>query len=795
MFDKYFPLVYDFVKNKKWLVLGLIILLTAIAGIGLRFHNFNSNIELMLPDNEDIHRSINFLRDSKLSGKVIISLSLTSSEKDKKDLFHAVDQLAASLTPPLFTKVTTGFSALGIMDDTFFFNYTPQIITEEELSFIDSQINPAGVSEKLQKIYMQILRPEGIFMGSIIRSDPLGIRLLFLDKLKRLSTSMGYNVNIEDGHFISRDKRHTMIITQTPVLLTDSSGSKKLLTSLKEQLSQLPEYISADVISGHLHTLSNEKVIKRDISITVTIASVAFLLLFLIVFRDSRAVFVFLIPVGSVIMSINLSSLLMGNLSYWVVGLGTVIAGISVDYGIHVYVAVRNGGNATDIIKLTAKPVSIGAFTTLGIFFAFFFSNIEGYHQLALFSILSIIFSLICTLFVLPHFLLRKKFSVIGNPGLSEKLEKSPSSARLKVIIWAFSIAVTVFLSFYIKFDADVVHLDGSEPEIFQAEKNFHHVWGGQDNQAIFVVTGKNYEEALETNDIIYQAAAQAIGAEHFSSLATLWPSKKTKEKNLARWNQFWKQGREAKLKKLLKSQGSKYQFSETAFSPFFDDLYTSTYTDSNPLNNNLAVLKERYVQKRPDGYQILSFFPDEKRYVDVLSALSSRHPGTFLVSRKVLSQAISHSISSEIRLFAIIALIFIVLLTFLFLKNLKDALTALVPVVTGILWLLGFMSLAGLPLNIANLISGLVVMGLCIDYGIFMTYRRQHTVKTGTVMAVTLSAITTLIGAGVLLFAKHPALFSIGITLVIGVFAGYISSVFIIPALQKILPSSGEKL
>jgi len=192
-------------------VLGIIILLTTAASIGLRFNEFDGNIELMLPDDSGIRRSISFLRDSNLSDKVIISLALTSPEKTKKDLFLAVDQLAASLNPPLFSKVTTGFSDLGIMDDIFFFDYAPQIITETELAFIDSQINPVSVSERLGKIYRQLLKPESIFMTSMIQSDPLGVRLLLLDKFKALSVSTGYNVNIEDGHFISSDGRHSMI--------------------------------------------------------------------------------------------------------------------------------------------------------------------------------------------------------------------------------------------------------------------------------------------------------------------------------------------------------------------------------------------------------------------------------------------------------------------------------------------------------------------------------------------------------------------------------------------------------
>jgi predicted RND superfamily exporter protein len=58
----------------------------------------------------------------------------------------------------------------------------------------------------------------------------------------------------------------------------------------------------------------------------------------------------------------------------------------------------------------------------------------------------------------------------------------------------------------------------------------------------------------------------------------------------------------------------------------------------------------------------------------------------------------------------------------------------------------------------------------------------------------VTLSAVTTLIGAGVLLFARHPILFSIGLTMVTGVLAGYVSSLLVLPSLYRQLVPGGTR-
>jgi predicted RND superfamily exporter protein len=108
--DKYFDLLYDFVKKRKWKILFILLLLTVTALAGLRLLKFSSDIEALLPGDPEISRSMNFLKNSNISNKVIISLALTSSEKDKEALLQAADQLAGSLKPPLFTRVTYGLS-------------------------------------------------------------------------------------------------------------------------------------------------------------------------------------------------------------------------------------------------------------------------------------------------------------------------------------------------------------------------------------------------------------------------------------------------------------------------------------------------------------------------------------------------------------------------------------------------------------------------------------------------------------------------------------------------------------
>ena len=794
MFDRCFSLLFDAFSRRKRMLVGLAVIVTAVAGIGLKSISLNNDIGFMLPLDEDIRRSISFLRESHFSDSVVISLALKSSDYSPQDLIQAVDQLEGHLGPPLVTKVVSRVSGADIAEEMLsFLKHAPQLLDERALSRIDDQLTSEGVKESLRSNYRKLASPASAFMMPFVRSDPLGMSSDILRSLHRLSSSLGYDVEIEDRHLLSRDRAHALLILQTPVTVTDASGSRELVSYLREQLRQLPDFVSADIVAGHLHTISNEDVIKRDIWLALSIATVAFLLLFLVLFRDIRAIILFLIPVASVVVAINLSYVFLHHLSYFIVGMGGVVAGIAIDYGIHVYMAVRSANDRADAVKLVAKPVVTGAMTTLGVFASFFFSSVQGYHQLALFSILSIVLCLLCALFLLPHLLGRARR--VGSRGSLERAGPGRFRGRDGAIVlcWILALVAAVASLRHLAFNSDIRQFDGSEASVVQTEAEFHRIWGGEEQPAIFVVPGENLAEVLRRNRLVYRDAAAVMGEEDFSSLASIWPLEDERAVNAARWVDFWRQGRESRLRELLREHGAAYGFAADAFSPFFASLYADpAAADELESLSIFSGLKDRFIQESSDGYQALSFFRDEERVVSPLSKISDRHPGTFLVSRGVLAESLSTAVSSEIVYLSGVAGLLIPALAFLLLRDIRLTALALVPVITGIMAVLGAIPALGLFLNAPSIISAMVVVGLCIDYGIFMVYACHYDLQAGTRTAVTLSAVTTLIGTGVLLFAHHPVLFSIGVTMVTGVAAGYVSSMLVVPSLYQSFARKG---
>jgi predicted exporter len=768
-------------------LLGLV---TVAAIAGIRLVPFDSSLDVMLPENEQVQRIVGFLRNTQFAAKVIVSFERADEKLPLRDFLAAVDRFTASLDSPLVSRVLSDFSGPDLMEDFAFFSHRlPQLLDDADLKAIDRQLTPEAVDRSLRAKYMLLLKPQGSFMAGTVRSDPLDLNRLLLERLQTLTASFGYRVELQDGRLVSRDGKHTLVILDTPVMMTDTLGCRRLIDFLNRRLDALPPSVKADIIAGHVHTVSNEHVIKRDIRLTFTIASVVFLLLFLLYFRDIAAVLIFLIPAIAVVTSLNVSAMILGTLSSLVIGLGAVIAGISVDYGIHVYTAVTHNRDAGRAVAGIAKPVSLGALTTIGVFLAFFFAHTEGHRQLACFSIVSILIALAYALFILPQ-CIRAGRRPAPPP---EAPADAPASRRRHVwtaVVFGVVFAAAVLSALHVAFESDVTLLDGTESRYTRAEQAFQNVWGtGQARQAMLVVSATNYDHAASMNSATYREAGGRIGDTNVTSLARIWPSRDIRQANAGRWTAFWKEGREENLRRLLREKGKQYAFAENAFEPFFRNLYAGAHPSGEPTDNALFDrLRSQFVRQTDDGWRFISYFPDEEDYVRAMNAVARRHAGTFVASKRELANTISGFVSKDILSISLVALVLVVAVTFLFLRDIRMASVALAPALSGVACMLGVIAALGVPLNIANLVAGIVVIGLCIDYGIFMTYAQRYRLTSGTRTAVTLSAITTLAGAGVLLFALHPALFSIGLTLVVGVFSGYVTAMLVVPSLYALV-------
>ena len=120
------------------------------------------------------------------------------------------------------------------------------------------------------------------------------------------------------------------------------------------------------------------------------------------------------------------------------------------------------------------------------------------------------------------------------------------------------------------------------------------------------------------------------------------------------------------------------------------------------------------------------------------------------------------------------------------------------VPLFIGLIWTLGTMGIVGIPLTIATIALGAMILGLGVEYGSFITERiLEEKEDTGSIeqgvknsvpttgLAILGSSTTTVVGFSALLIASISFIRDLGLTLSIGITLTLISALVITPALM----------
>lgn len=779
-------------------VAATVLMITLLSCACLPFLKFDGRIDVMLPDRSELRDLFTFLREIEVADKVLVTFSMRDASSDPDALIAAADRYRSGLDPALATPLNTGFQIDTLAQDFVrLARQLPDYTEEADFARLSSDTSPAGIREALEALRRRVQQPEGMFAASSARADPLDWNGRTVKKILSAIASFGYRAVPVQQHLMDQERRHLLLILQTSVPMTDTTGVRRLLSHLNAQAVALPAGVDVQLVCGHLHTAGNEAVIRRDITVTSVAVTVVFIVLFFVVYRDARAGFVVAIPFLASVPALALAASVFSSFSYMVVGFGSVIAGIAIDYGIHTYVAAR-GRQAERNLKLIRLPVTLSALTTLCVFVAFCFSSMPAYRQLGLFASFAILISLAYAFWVLPLFVASRT----GAPLAPEQdlparatFGRSRSEARA-ILLLALAVSVAGgWLASRLRLDTDVSKLDGTPQATLNTEKRALATWGGGESlAAILCVDAPSEDTALGLNDRLYAGLVSAgIAASESSSLSPVCPSEQTRQARRQAWSDYWTDERARLFRSELERQATDLDFSGQAFQAFWE-LFAEwrgkpADRPSEPIGF-LAPLRDRFVHVRDGVTRVTTFVPDEPRCLAAAQALRGRIPSLRVISRRSFSNLLSTTLAREVAWISLAAALMIAALTVGLIRHAGMTVLSMLPAVVGTVWGGAGMALLGLPLNLANLIAGIIVLGLCIDYGICMAYAHRRGMRRDVFRAVTLSAVTTVLGAAVLLLARHPAFFSIGVTLVSGVTAGYLCAWKVLPALQTVWPN-----
>jgi predicted RND superfamily exporter protein len=136
----------------------------------------------------------------------------------------------------------------------------------------------------------------------------------------------------------------------------------------------------------------------------------------------------------------------------------------------------------------------------------------------------------------------------------------------------------------------------------------------------------------------------------------------------------------------------------------------------------------------------------------------------------------------------ALLTILVVFLLLWLDFRKIKYAILAMIPLMVGFIWMVGSMKLIGMQLTIVNVMGLPMIIGIGIDYGVHVVHRwrieetgKVNKIFASTGKAILLSAITTMLAFGSLIFSIWRGFGSLGGAMFIGVGACFLSTVIIL--------------
>ena len=136
-------------------------------------------------------------------------------------------------------------------------------------------------------------------------------------------------------------------------------------------------------------------------------------------------------------------------------------------------------------------------------------------------------------------------------------------------------------------------------------------------------------------------------------------------------------------------------------------------------------------------------------------------------------------------------ALAAIVAVLLLDLRRVKDLLLGLFPLAVGVVMTLGVMGLCGLPLNPANMIALPLIVGVGVDNGVHVLHDHRgrqsgvaYRLGAATGRGILVAALTTILGFGTLMTARHAGMASLGLALTLGVTFSMVAALIWLPAI-----------
>ena len=791
--NKFFLDIYDHLSKNKPLSVALLLVIIALCVFSALRLDYKENIADFLPTDPEKERYTSVYNDLSDQGQITVIFSADTTHllgneaidamMDAMDAFETNWKAAdtASLVSNLRCKIDDNkvFDAIDFIREN-----PPLFLTENDYHRMDSLLaEPNYVATCMGNIKRLLSMPTVSLVVDGVKADPLNLYSPALQRLNALNPTQDYRM--EDEYLFNARGDKGFAFFSSPFSGSDTKGNAqivKLLDQVIERTESEHPDVKISAVGAPTIAVTNAQQIKKDSFLSISLAVVLiFGILMFTMARKRNLMWLGNSVLFGWIFALAVIALFKSSISIIVVGIGSVIVGIAVNYPLHYLDHIKQEPNKREALKDVIQPLVIGNLTTVAAFACLVFVKAEAMRDLGLFGALTLVGTILFVMVFLPLFAIvpkkTKKFFVDDG--------KAPSETWRKVKLYAFwpLVIITLVLGYFSRetaFDADLHNINymtqQQEEDLAILSESLQKE--GETDLIYVVSEAADFQEAVYQNEAMIAELRRLMpdsATYSISGLDGLLPSLQRQKQSLEMWHDFWQ--RHPDIEQQVKSEAVKVGFTENAFAPFTDGI-TKEY---RPLNESemepLMALCGTYALQHDTLSRVVNFVrvPMEasEPLKQQLRAALPKIGFTFSISD--VGNNLVTALSDDFDYILYVCSIVVFLFLCLSFGRLELSIMAFLPLTIGWMWILGIMHLGGIKFNIVNIILATFIFGQGDDYTIFITEGLLYEYAYGKRMlknyrnSVILSGILMFIGIGTLIFAKHPAMRSLAEVAIIG--------------------------
>lgn len=709
------------------------------------------------------------------------------------------------------------------------------------------RLSDEGLRVRAAELRRQIATPAGMATKELLRVDPLGLSEVLLASMR--GTRGALQVDWQSGYFLSPDRRLLLLLAKPVRPPQDIDFDEELVAAVGGAVAaaqaRWPELSGnggapprVDLGGGYIIALSDGTLIKQDIVLNVVGSFGTVLPLFWYAFRRFGTLLFAVVPlVVGIAATAGLTGLVLDTVSAATTGCAALLVGLAIDF---VFVAYgryaeerRNGATREAAMRImggkAGRGIVTGAVTTTVTFYAFFVTDFRGLREMGFLTGTGILFCVLAVLLLVPALQGWKEDRQLRRARRrGEPEEIGPGKLRVHAfgverlaawslrhagaVLWA-SLAVTVVLALFIgrvRFEDRVQNMrpKGNRGIVIQDE--VVAAFGSGFEQMMLVIRGDSAEQVLALADRATRGAEELVRdgvLVGVSSVTSLVPSPERQRVAL----DWLASGRAAggpldvaRVRATFEGELRAQGLNPAGFARGLD-LAAGALGAVRPItlgdfaaSEQTRTLLERFVRRTNGGWRsVVYLYPPPKVWKrqappEVTRFAAGLGPQVQLTGINVVSERVRVGVTRDAVVAAILGTLLILAILAADFRRVGEAVLASIPLVLGLVWMVGAMGAIGVSMNFMNVFVVTMIIGIGIDYGIHVVHRFRDEEARGEdpgrgvgeiAKAVTLAALGTIFGFGSMITSHYPGIQSVGYAAVLGTGACVLVAVTTLPA------------